>query len=86
MKQNSHSKTIPLEWLQGQTPEEQDLTKQQWGTNLHILDSLKKLIAKRIDNVVLDYTPDYSNPNWPYRRAHDNGMYVAYKEILNLLP
>lgn len=83
---STRERTIPTEWLSGLPPNEQQDIKAQWELNPQLMQRLSQLIKNRIEATFLDFAPDYTNPNWAYRRAHDNGQHVAYQEILRLLP
>lgn len=84
MRAKSPSSRIPTEWLIGEeTPEEFEKT---WRNSTRVLDRLKEIIDRELNQLYLDLKVDYENPNWQFYRADKNGKIVALERILKLLP
>jgi len=45
------------------------------------LGELRKVVA----SLEKKHAPDYDNPNWAHRQAHDNGFNEAINRVLNLI-
>lgn len=77
---------ISTEWFHGLGPEDQQDLERTWRNSTYILDKLKAILQRRINELESDKEDDYNNPQWPVLRADRNGQLRQLKKTISLLP
>lgn len=73
-------------WIQSFTDEKDRLLFAEKLRAAHpVIDKLKELCYKRVEELRTTSPKDYSIPNWPYLRADRDGQIRAYEDLIDLL-
>ena len=70
----------------GMNEQEKQKFKAEYKAAQYLMEPLKKILQKRIDELNINNKSEYEKPSWPYLRADKDGSKRAYEEILKLLP
>jgi len=82
----SSEKRISTEWFHGLDPDEQKSLEQTWRNSTYLLDILKGILQRRLNDLETDKEDDYNNPQWTVLRADRNGQVRQLKKMIDLLP
>lgn len=77
---------IAVDWLHGLDPDSREGFEKSWRASTYVLNQLKGIIERELEQLYIDLESDYANPNWALVRADKNGRIIALERIFKLLP
>ena len=78
--------TITAEMVVGMDAESKKKFKAEYEAAKYLMEPLRKVISKRIEELKSSTKEDYKIAAWPYYRADKDGSIRAYEDVLKLLP